>query len=131
MPARFGSLLVDLRGAGRCPYALCQRAELGTDHMLSPNMSCTKSPEVIREKHGVALSMDGKGCGRDNVMIERFWRSLKYEEVYLHAYDGASAAKSCIGKYIHFYNNSRPHSALDGRAPDAVYFTQARAKIAA
>ena len=87
--------------------------------------------EVIHEKHGIALSMDGKGCWRDNVMIERFWRSLKYEEVYLHAYDGTSAVKSGIGKYVAFYNSSRPHAALDGRTPDAVYFTQLPRNIAA
>jgi len=65
--------------------------------------------------------MDGKGCWRDNVMIERFWRSLKNEEVSLHAYDGASSAKAGIGKYINFSNNDRPHSTLDGRTPNAVY----------
>jgi putative transposase len=64
-------------------------------------------------------------------MIERFWRSLKYEEVYLHAYDGVSSAKTGVGKYVDFYNSSRPHSALDGRTPDAVYFTQAPTTIAA
>ena len=87
--------------------------------------------QVIREKHGIALSMDGKGCWRDNVMIERFWRSLKYEEVYLHAYDGTSATKSGIGKYVAFYNSSRPHVALDGPTPDAVYFAQSPRNIAA
>jgi len=87
--------------------------------------------QVIREKHGMALSMDGKGCWRDNVMIERFWRSLKYEEVYLHAYDGTSAAKSGIGKYVASYNSSRPLEALDGRTPDAVYFAQSPRNIAA
>jgi putative transposase len=86
---------------------------------------------LIREQHGIALSMDGKGCWRDNVMIERFWRSLKYEEVCLHAYDGVSSAKTGVGKYVDFYNSSRPHSALDGRTPDAVYFTQAPTTIAA
>ena len=78
---------------------------------------------LIREKHGIALSMDGKGCWRDNVFIERFWRSLKYEEVYLHAYESASQARAGIGRYIAFYNGTRPHSALDGRTPDAAYFT--------
>ncbi len=79
--------------------------------------------DLIRKKHGIQLSMDGKGCWRDNVFIERFWRSLKYEEVYLHAYDSASQARSGIAKYITFYNSARPHSALDGRTPDAAYFT--------
>jgi len=86
---------------------------------------------LIREQHGIALSMDGKGCWRDNVMIERFWKSLKYEEVFLHAYEGASAAKAGIGKYIDFYNSARPHSTLDGRTPDAVYFSPPPTQIAA
>jgi len=74
--------------------------------------------------HGIAISMDGKGAWRDNVFIERFWRSLKYEEVYLRAYESASEAKHFIGRYIKFYNELRPHSALDGRTPDEVYFNQ-------
>lgn len=77
---------------------------------------------LIREEHSIAFSMDGKGCWRDNIVVERFWRSLKYEEVYLHAYDSASAAKAAIGTYIEFYNSQRPHSALDGQTPDAAYF---------
>ncbi len=87
--------------------------------------------KLIREEHDIALSMDGKGCWRDNVFIERFWRSLKYEEVYLHAYDSASAAKASIGKYIEFYNGTRPHSALDGRTPEAAYFTAPAIELAA
>lgn len=77
---------------------------------------------LIRETHGIQLSMDGKGCWRDNVFVERFWRSIKYEEVYLHAYESASQARAGIGKYITFYNGARPHSALDGQTPDAAYF---------
>ena len=79
--------------------------------------------KLIRDTHGIALSMDGKGCWRDNVFVERFWRSIKYEEVYLHAYESGSQARAGIGKYITFYNGARPHSALDGRTPDAAYFT--------
>lgn len=86
---------------------------------------------LIRKEHGIALSMDGKGCWRDNVFIERFWRSLKYEEVYLHAYESASQARVGIGRYIEFYNGTRPHSALDGRTPDAAYFTSAAVELAA
>lgn len=78
---------------------------------------------LIREELGIKLSMDGKGCWRDNVFVERFWRSLKYEEVYLHDYASTSEARTGIGRYIHFYNSERPHSALDGRTPDAAYFT--------
>ena len=83
--------------------------------------------KLIREEHGIALSMDGKGCWRDNVFVERVWRTLKYEEVYLHAYESVPQATAAIGKYIAFYNSTRPHSSLDGRTPDAVYFTQAAA----
>lgn len=79
--------------------------------------------DLIRKEHGIALSMDGKGCWRNNVFIERFWRSLKYEEVYLHAYESGTQARAGIGRYIEFYNSTRPHSALDGRTPDAAYFT--------
>jgi putative transposase len=86
---------------------------------------------LIREELGIKLSMDGKGCWRDNVFIERFWRSLKYEEVYLHAYASASEARMGIGRYIDFYNRERPHSALDGATPDAAYFTSPAADLAA
>jgi putative transposase len=74
------------------------------------------------KKHGIQISMDGKGCWRDNVFIERLWRSLKYEEVYLHAYDSGSASKTGIGNYLTLYNGSRPHSALGGITPDMFYY---------
>jgi putative transposase len=65
--------------------------------------------------------MDGKGCWRDNVFVERLWKSVKYEEVYLHAYDSVSAARAGLAKYFEFYNRRRPHRALDGATPDAFY----------
>ena len=74
--------------------------------------------------HGVAISMDGRGCWRDNVFVERLWRSIKYEEVYLHAYENVSAAKAGVGRYLEFYNGRRPHTALGDRTPDEAYFTQ-------
>jgi putative transposase len=67
--------------------------------------------------HGVAISMDGRGCWRDNVFVERLWRSIKYEEVYLHAYESVSAAKAGVGRYLDFYNRRRPHTALGDRTP--------------
>jgi len=72
--------------------------------------------------HGIRISMDGKGCWRDNVFIERVWRSIKYEEVYLHAYETVSAAREGIGRYIVFYNTRQPHSSHAARTPDVVYF---------
>jgi len=76
----------------------------------------------LLQQHGIAISMDGKGCWRDNVFIERLWRSIKYEEVYLHAYDSVSQAREGIGRYIVFYNSQRPHSSLQARTPNVVYF---------
>ncbi len=75
------------------------------------------------EANAIAISMDGKGCWRDNVFVERLWKSIKYEEVYLHAYDTVSDARAGIARYVTFYNQRRPHSSLDGRTPDHVYFT--------
>ncbi len=73
--------------------------------------------------HGIAISMDGKGCWRDNVFVERLWRSIKYEEVYLHAYDTVSEARASLARYVTFYNERRPHSSLDGQTPNHVYFS--------
>jgi putative transposase len=74
-------------------------------------------------KHEIAISMDGKGAWRDNVFVERLWRSIKYEEVYLRAYDSVAEARTSIGRYLAFYNGRRPHSSLDRRTPDQAYFT--------
>ncbi len=71
---------------------------------------------------GIAISMDGKGAWRDNVFVERLWKTIKYEEVYLHGYDTVRDARTGIGKYITFYNSKRPHSSLDRKTPDQVYF---------
>jgi putative transposase len=70
----------------------------------------------------VSISMDGKGAWRDNVFVERLWRSVKYEEVYLRAYESVSEARSSLGRYLVFYNERRPHSSLDGRTPDEAYY---------
>jgi len=74
-------------------------------------------------KNGIAISMDGKGSWRDNVFVERLWRSVKYEEVYLRAYDTVSEARASISRYLGFYNSRRPHSSLDRQTPDQAYFT--------
>ena len=75
-------------------------------------------------ENGIAISMDGKGSWRDNVFVERLWRSVKYEEIYLRAYDTVSEARASIGRYFEFYNTGRPHSSLDRRTPDQVYFNR-------
>jgi putative transposase len=77
----------------------------------------------VLANNGIAISMDGKGAWRDNVFVERLWRSVKYEEVYLRAYDNVSEARASIGRYLDFYNRRRPHSSLDGTTPDHAYFT--------
>ena len=76
--------------------------------------------ELLKE-NGIAISMDGQGCWRDNVIVERLWRTVKYEEVYLRAYDGVSWAKQGLGRYFTFYNQGRPHTALDNKTPDEFY----------
>jgi len=73
-------------------------------------------------RNTIAISMDGKGSWRDNVFVERLWKSVKYEEVYLRAYDSVGDACASIGRYLNFYNSKRPHSSLDRRTPDEAYF---------
>ena len=72
-------------------------------------------------QHGIQISMDGKGCWRDNVFVERLWKSIKYEEVCLRACEPVSAAQQGLTRYRTFYNQTRPHQALDGKTPDPVY----------
>ena len=72
--------------------------------------------------NGVAISMDGKGAWRDNVFVERIWKSVKYEEVYLRAYASVADARASLGRYLDFYNRQRPHSSLDRKTPDEAYF---------
>jgi putative transposase len=75
------------------------------------------------KERAIAISMDGKGAWRDNVFVERLWRSVKYEEVYLRAYASVSEARASLERYFTFYNTRRPHQALDGMTPDQAYFT--------
>jgi putative transposase len=82
-------------------------------------------------KASIAISMDGKGAWRDNVFVERIWKSLKYEEVYLRAYGSVSEARVSISRYLDFYNRRRPHSSLDRRTPDEAYFDYPLRKAAA
>lgn len=76
--------------------------------------------------HGIAISMDGKGRALDNVFVERLWRTIKYEEVYLNDYGDAGEAITGLRRYLQFYNRERSHQALDYQTPEAVYFSRAR-----
>ena len=78
----------------------------------------------LLKDQGIQISMDGKGCWRDTVFVERVWKSLKYEEVYLHGYETIRAAQQGLERYLTFYNQTRPHQALDGQTPDQVYYNQ-------
>jgi putative transposase len=79
----------------------------------------------------IAISMDGRGSWRDNVFVERLWRSVKYEEVYLRAYASVGEARASLGRYLAFYNAIRPHSSLDARTPDNAYFNPLPHSVAA
>ncbi len=83
------------------------------------------------KENGIAISRDGRGRWRDNVFVERVWKSIKYEEVYLHAYDSVHQARTSIGKYIEFYNSICPHSSLKALTPDQVYFNRRPESLAA
>ncbi len=81
--------------------------------------------------NGIAISMDGKGSWRDNVFVERLWRSVKYEEVYLRAYGSVAEARASLGRYFDFYNRKRPHSSLGAQTPDQTYFDNLPQAVAA
>lgn len=76
----------------------------------------------LLKEHNIRISMDGKGAWRDNVFVERLWKSVKYEEVYLKAYNTVSEARDSLTKYFEFYNCRRPHSSLDRMTPEQFYF---------
>ncbi len=85
----------------------------------------------VLKEHGINISMDGKGRWVDNVFVERLWRSVKYEDVYLRAYETPAELRAGLTRYFQFYNARRRHSALDRRTPDAVYFDQVTPELAA
>ncbi len=85
----------------------------------------------VLRSHGIQISMDGKAAWRDNVFVERLWRTVKYEEVYLRAYASVAEARDSLARYFNFYNTRRPYQALDGMTPDQAYFTQLQLPAAA
>ena len=92
--------------------------------------TCMEFIDLLKTNE-IAISMDGKGCWRDNVLIERFWKTIKYQEVYLKAYESMSDARANIRRFIDFYNSFRGHSSLQGQPPDSIYFYNTGAAIAA
>ena len=115
------------RGPRRGPAAL-RNARVNTDQ--GAQFTSEAFTDVLKDK-GVAISMDGKGRWVDNVFVERLWRSVKYEDLYLRAYETPAELRRGLGQYFEFYNSRRRHSALDRRTPDAVYYEQVHANLAA
>lgn len=85
----------------------------------------------ILHDHGVRISMDGKGRAMDNIFIERLWRTVKYEEVYLKEYDSVAELKKSLKTYFHFYNYERPHKSLGRKSPADIYLAEQKLKRAA
>ena len=134
-PPGLGSAVVDHygsgvlhRGTGGSSGPPRQTGDLQSDQ--GSQFTGTSFTDVLL-KAGIAISMDGKGSWRDNVFVERLWRSVKYEEVYLKAYDSVAEARSAIGGYFGFYNTRRPHSSLERRTPDQAYFNELPVRLAA
>src|SRR5947209_5561586 len=105
------------------------RAEIFNTDQGSQFTSAVFTSLLLENK--ITISMDGRGSWRDNVFVERLWRSVKYEEVYLRAYESVDDARASLGRYLDFYNRKRPHSSLDARPPDHAYFNHAPQPAAA
>ena len=109
-------------------------ARYGTPQIFNSDQGSQFTSDAFTDillANGVAISMDGKGAWRDNVFLERFWRTLKYEEVYLKAYDSVAEARLSIGRYLEFYNGRRPHASLDRSTPDQAYSSSLSLCVAA
>ncbi|ULA64701.1 MAG: hypothetical protein LZF86_170014 [Nitrospira sp.] len=105
--------------------------QYGCHEIVNTDQGCQFTSEAftgLLEGHSIQISMDGNGCWRDNVVVERLWRSLTYEEVYLRAYDTLRDVQAGITQSVTFYNAVRPHRALDGRTPDRVYWENSSAR---
>ena len=120
---------------GVCVEALQQAlAAYGKPEIFNTDQGCQFTSEGFTsalQAHGIRISMDGKGRWVDNVFVERLWCSLKYEEIYLKAYESIAQARASIGRYIVFFNSERQHQSLERKTPDAVYFELADQRRAA
>ena len=106
--------------AGFCAEALKEALGKG-----KPEVFTSREFTQVLQDRGVRTSMDGKGRYQDNIFVERLWRTVKYEEVYLKAYVNVGEARRELGAYFRFYNHRRPHQALGYRTPAAVYYREA------
>jgi len=96
----------------------------GCPQIFNTDQGCQFTSEEftgVLKQHAIQISMDGKGRWMDNVFVERLWRSVKYEEVYLKAYDSVAETRSSLGRYFNFYNTRRRHQGLGGQTPESVY----------
>ena len=100
-------------------------AQYGMPDIVNTDQGSQFTSHAFTERlkaRGIRLSMDGRGAWRDNIFVERLWRTVKYEEVYLHAYESVSVARAGLTRYFRFYNSRRPHSSLGRQTPDQKYF---------
>ena len=107
-----------------CVAALEEALSKGTTEIFNTDQGSQFTGEAftgLLKEHGVRISMDGKGSYNDNLFIERLWRTVKYEEVYLKAYQDGREARISLGEYFHFYNTTRPHQSLGYLTPAEVY----------
>jgi putative transposase len=109
-----------------CIEALEEALErYGPPEIMNTDQGCQFTSQDfvdVLTRRGIRISMDGKGAWRDNVFVERLWRTVKYEEIYLKAYASVPQARESIGRYLAFDNAHRPHSSLDKQTPDAFYW---------
>jgi putative transposase len=109
-------------------------AKYGTPEIFNTDQGSQFTSEDftdVLKAHDIKISMDGKGRWIDNVFVERLWKSVKYEHVYLHAYQSVAEAQQQLDRYFTFYNTRRPHTALSGMTPDTAYFGKLEIKSAA
>lgn len=107
-----------------CKQALCTALPGGKPEIVNSDQGCQFTSESwcdLLKQHNIKISMDGKGRWADNVYVERLWRTIKYEFVYLHRFETVTEARNAIAAYIDFYNTQRPHQSLGYKVPDEVY----------
>jgi putative transposase len=111
-----------------CAAALDWALQQGQPEIFNTDQGAQFTSEAFTsrlEKHGVKISMDGRGRAMDNIFIERLWRTVKYEDIFLHDYTDVGEVIAGLKRYFRFYNHERPHQSLGNRTPAEVYFQRA------